>query len=202
MGLGPSFLRMKDEREIKGPVTDIGHLNRLREGHEDAWATLYDLYRDRIIQQVLRMGGTPDIADEVVQAVFTQLIQSIQTFERRRDGSFRKWLSTSVYRRYLDIVKAHRRGVSIDECPPLPAPEQEPAAEGMWKEIWSEARNRLSPKQVQIIEGLLDGGTAEEIAKQIGITRNHVYQEKHKAIRYLQDIAEGLRKEGRRRNQS
>lgn len=145
------------------------------------------------------LGGSPDIADEVVQAVFTQLIESIQTFERRRKGSFRKWLSTCVYRRYLDIVKKHRGVVSIDECPPLLAPEQESAAEGMWDEIWSEARNRLSPKQVQIIEGLLDGGTSGEIAKQIGITRNHLYQEKNRAICRLQDIAEGLRKEGRRR---
>lgn len=52
----------------------------------------YERYRGLITQQVLGLGGSPPIADEVVEAVFTELSKGIQTFERTRHHAFRTWL--------------------------------------------------------------------------------------------------------------
>lgn len=100
----------------------------------------------------------------------------------------------------MDTLRTHRGGIDIEECPPIPAPETDPAAEGLWSEIWSGTHERLSPKEVQVIEGLLIDKTTEEMARELGLTRNPVYQEKHRAFQKPRDTAERLRGEAHRRN--
>lgn len=175
-------------------------MKRHREGDEDAWSALYQRYADHVLGIARREGLSAQPAEDVVHVVFAELIEGVRKFKRGRDGDFRAWLSRRLRGRIRDFTHgAQGRFPNVLACrkDAAPAsPESDALCGGLWDEVWREARPRLSAVQVQVLEGLLEGKTPEQLADEVGITRNHLYQEKHRALRRLRDIAEGLRQAG------
>ena len=175
-------------------------MKRHREGDEDAWSALYQRYADHVLGIARREGLSAQPAEDVVHVVFAELIEGVRKFKRGRDGDFRAWLSRRLQGRIRDVTHgAQGRFPNVLACRKDAAPassESDALCGGLWDEVWREARPRLSAVQVQVLEGLLEGKTPEQLADEVGITRNHLYQEKHRALRRLRDIAKGLRQAG------
>jgi RNA polymerase sigma-70 factor (ECF subfamily) len=82
--------------------TSASLLERLRTSPDEAaWRRLDDLYRPLIRRWLLRDPSLRHEADDLVQEVMVALIRELPRFQRRRNGSFRRWLRT---------ITAHRLG--------------------------------------------------------------------------------------------
>ncbi len=63
-------------------IHDDAHLlRRTREGDERAFSLLYDRYQGCIYRFALRLSGSEDLAEDVVQEVFLALIRGRQAFD-------------------------------------------------------------------------------------------------------------------------
>lgn len=171
-----------------------------REGDEKTWLDLYHRYADQVREIARHEGMAAGPAGDVVQVVFTEIVEGVRKFKRGRDGDFRTWLSKRVRGRFRDFAQGTRTSPpAVLACNPLTVPGADATDDlcaGLWNEVWREARPRLSAIQVQVMEGLLEGKTPEQLAEEAGITRNHLYQEKHRAMKRLREIAEALRHAG------
>lgn len=84
--------------------TSASRLGRLVDGDADEWQQLPILYAQFIRGQLSRMLSNPADVEEVEQEVLAVLVARIKTFERQRDGSFRKFLRTISYHKALELL--------------------------------------------------------------------------------------------------
>jgi RNA polymerase sigma-70 factor (ECF subfamily) len=90
-------------------VVDDGILAaRLVAGDDDAIGELFDRYAPFVRGVALRVSGSPGMADDVVQEVFTALWAHPERFEPTR-GSMRAYLGVQAYRRAIDAVRRETR---------------------------------------------------------------------------------------------
>ncbi len=76
-------------------TTSLTLLDRLRApGDSVAWDRFVRLYSAGLYSWVRGHGFRHDDAADLVQDVFTTLVQKVQNFEHTRGGSFRAWLWT------------------------------------------------------------------------------------------------------------
>lgn len=86
-----------------------GHdvIDACRRGEADAFAALFDLYRDRVYSIALRFSGDPSVALDITQETFLKLLSKIGEF--RGEASFESWLYRLVVNGCLDHRRAGRR---------------------------------------------------------------------------------------------
>jgi len=88
----------------------------LRRGCKDAWASLYDLYAERVWRAAAHLlGGNSQETADLVQEVFMAAAESASRFDPKR-GSLWNWLSGIVrnkvalrFRRHTSRISAARR---------------------------------------------------------------------------------------------
>src|SRR5262249_34527753 len=61
--------------------SDEDLLRSARNGSRSAWAELYERHQGRIYRFALQMGGSPSLADEVVQETFLDLLRGGLRFD-------------------------------------------------------------------------------------------------------------------------
>jgi RNA polymerase sigma-70 factor (ECF subfamily) len=176
--------------------TNTAWLEDLRGRQEEAWRDLYQRYTGYVTGYVLKHGGSPQVAEEIVQQVFVELVEAILKFEHRGPGTFRHWLKQRVKWRLADHIKRARHGadVPIDDHEPE-APEEDTFPQEMQEQVRLMARRKLGPRDSQIIEGLLNGRSPAEIAAELGMRRNHFDQRKHLSVKALRGHFHATRRE-------
>src|SRR5437764_5198815 len=99
-------------------TTSISLLERLRQpGEAEAWQRFVDLYTPLLYYWACRLGLQEQDAADLVQEVFTLLVQKLPDFIYNRQKSFRSWLRTVL----LNKWRAYRRGKGF----PVQAAEEE-----------------------------------------------------------------------------
>ncbi len=73
-----------------------------------AWQRFYDQYAGFVFTLARRSGLQHTDAEDVVQTVMLEMIESIRTFDRRR-GRFRSWLATCARHRIIDLLRIKYR---------------------------------------------------------------------------------------------
>ncbi len=69
---------------MQGTIASLNEhalLRRVQSGEAAAFEQLYDRHQARVYRYVLRMSGSPEIADDVVQEVFLALIRGARGFD-------------------------------------------------------------------------------------------------------------------------
>src|SRR5436190_11776880 len=113
-------------------TTSVSLLQRLHQpDSQAAWERFVDLYTPLIFFWAIRAGLPAQDAGDLVQDVFTTLLQKLPEFDYQREKSFRGWLRTITLNRWRDVrrrqaVRAHVGPEALDN---LPAPA---AAEALW----------------------------------------------------------------------
>ena len=69
---------------------------------DEAWGRLVELYTPLLFHWSLRTGLNETESEDLVQEIFGVLLTKLQSFERQRDGSFRKWLQVVTVRKCLE----------------------------------------------------------------------------------------------------
>lgn len=87
--------------------TDEALLERMREGDEDAFSSLYSRWQRAIYRFALQMSGSPAIAEDVTQETFLALIRDSSGYRASR-GSFGSYLYGIARHMLLRVIEREK----------------------------------------------------------------------------------------------
>lgn len=180
--------------------TSSSLLKRLRQpaAHE-AWSRFVDLYTPLLFFWARRMALQHQDAADLVQEVFTVLVQKLPEFDYDRDKSFRSWLRTVTMNKWRE--KCRRKDpVQHGSLGDLPGPA---LGDDLWE---TEYQQQVLRRALEIMqtdfqpstwkacwELVVAGRPAGEVAAEMGLSENAVYLAKARVLHRLrQELAELL----------
>jgi RNA polymerase sigma-70 factor (ECF subfamily) len=178
-------------------------LERLRQPHERAaWERFVQLYTPLLGRCVQQLGIQDSDAHDLVQDVFTTLLEKLPEFRYEQGGSFRGWLFSVVRNRWRENRRRRVPAPMDAQAGPLaelPSPEES----GIFGE--TEYRRELVRRALEIIacdfepatwqawrEFVVAGRPAAEVAQMLGVSQHAVYLAKSRVLRRLRQELEGL----------
>lgn len=168
-------------------LDDARLVGLVQNGHQDAFAVLYDRYFDRIYDFLARMLRNRTEAEDVAQDTFIRAINSIDRLESGH--KFKSWLFTIARNTALNRIEREKRNrplvfadddgedVELDliDADRFGSPHEAAQAQATAALVW-EAAAGLSPKQYSLLDmHLRQGLDAAEIADVLGVTANNGY---------------------------
>ena len=184
-------------------TTPVSLLEQLRRpGDQAPWIRFVRLYYPLIYHWVRRAGAGPEDAADLVQDVLTVLIRKMPEFEYDSSKTFRGWLRTVTLNAWR---RQRRRTPRLPiEAIDLAEVDGEDDPPGRWFEE-DEYRRSLAFRALQVMktdfqpatwracwENVVEGRTATEVARELGITVNAVYLAKARVLRRLHQELDGL----------
>jgi RNA polymerase sigma-70 factor (ECF subfamily) len=188
--------------ETSSPPTSLTLLERLRQRTPpDAWTRFVDLYTPLLLAWARRQGLQEADAADLVQEVFIKLMDELPRYVRGEGQSFRGWL----YRVTANQCRDFRRRVATRALPgadglsgvgaEAPVPD--------FEEV--EYRRALVNRGLELIRGefndrtwtafsqlMVEGRSAAEVARALGITENAVYLARHRVLTRLRREIDGF----------
>jgi RNA polymerase sigma-70 factor, ECF subfamily len=178
--------------------TSLSLLDQIRNPNNgEPWRRLVRLYTPLLDCWARRVGLSPDDADDRVQEVLVVLVQKLPSFEYDRNGRFRGWLWTV----FINCCRRHRRRPDLLRGAAPLADDLDVADE---IEDWAEEeyRRNLTAQALRLMrtefpettwqafwEYVGNGRSPEKVARELGISRDAVYQAKVRVLRRLrQDL--------------
>jgi RNA polymerase sigma-70 factor (ECF subfamily) len=168
---------------------------------QKAWEDFVELYTPLLVASARRLGLSREDALEVVHDVFLQLVEKLPHFHCDRNRRFRGWLWTLVRNR---VVDRQRRPDGADGAVSLVtdmAASEDPLAE--WAE--NEYRQHVVGRALHLMrlefkettwkacwETVVEGRKPSEVAQELGVSVDSVYQAKTRVLRRLRGELEGL----------
>lgn len=164
-------------------------------GNADAFASLYDLYIDRVYRFVFFRVGDEHTAEDLSAQVFMKAWENLERYEAR-GLPFGAWLFRIARNLVIDHYRARRDTASLDDVPP-----QQLA--GRAEELDEAVANRLEASRLQqalaaltddqrtvLVLKFIEGYSTEEIAEQLGKQQGAVRALQMRGLRALADIIE------------
>jgi RNA polymerase sigma-70 factor (ECF subfamily) len=184
-------------------VTPASLLQRLRDPREQtAWNRFVHLYTPLLFRWARQAGLQPQDAEDLVQDIFTTLVQRLPGFRYDEHKSFRAWLRTVALNRCRDRHRARvpaphdpQAGVLAGQAGPDPA------------ELLAEAeyRGEVARRAVELMrtdfqpatwkacwETIVEGRAAAEVAAELGLTVSAVYSANCRVLGRLRQELAGL----------
>ena len=173
---------------------------------QSAWRRFVDLYTPLLFHWSRRAGLEESDAADLVQDVFSLLLERIDQFvqldENSQPGKFRAWLRTVTLNRWRD--KLRRRSEKALE--PNDARWEEISAPDDADRLWQEEHDRyLVQRALEIMraefseaqfkacwETTIAGRPAAEVAAELGITVGALYVAKSRVLMRLREELAGL----------
>ena len=184
-------------------TTSVSLLRRIQRLDDDqAWDRFVRLYTPLIFYLARVAGASTEDAVELVQEVFSLLVQKIPQFEYDSQQSFRAWLRTVTLNRCRDWLRRSARSAHAESgsgpAAPLDVDPAELMAEGEYHRYV--ARRALELMQTEFQPAtwracwmqVVEGRSAAEIAGELGITVNAAYLAKSRVLRRLREELAGL----------
>jgi RNA polymerase sigma-70 factor (ECF subfamily) len=148
---------------------DPSLLALVRNGDEQAMASLFDRYSKVVYSVALRVLRDPASAEDVLQEIFMQVWRNPDSFTAAR-GSLGGWLAVVARNRSIDALRRKRPTDSVDDV--VLASPYNLAAEAERKSLIERARGvigTLPSEQRKTLEmAFFDGLTHSEIAEMTG----------------------------------
>jgi RNA polymerase sigma-70 factor (ECF subfamily) len=183
--------------------TPASLLERLRQpAAEGAWARFVELYTPLLYFWACRMRLQAADAADLVQDVFTSLLEKLPQFRYDQHKSFRAWLRAVAVNKWRD--NRRRRDAQLAHAADAPVPEVAVAAEA--EALWeAEYHQHLVGRAVELmqaefpphvwracLEFVVSGRPAAEVAANLGISIDMVYAAKSRVLRRLRQELDGL----------
>ncbi len=184
-------------------TTPISLLKRLKQPDEpDAWDHFVKLYTPLLYYWARRLRLQEGDAADLVQDVFTLLVQKLPRFNYDQDRSFRNWLRTVMHNKWREQARRREpiaRGGQEQPLAELPAPDE---ADSLGE---TEYRERLVCQALHLMqtefspstwkacwEHVVMGRPAAEVAAELGIRVGSVYVAKSRVLSRLRIELQGL----------
>jgi RNA polymerase sigma-70 factor (ECF subfamily) len=184
-------------------TTNTSLLNRLKVPVDQAaWSRFVDLYTPLIYSWARQTGLQQSDAADLVQEVFTLLVEKMPDFAYDRHKSFRAWLRTVTLNKWRD--RCRRRAARPAEVTgQLPLEAAAAPAESSFGEV--EYRQHLVARALELMQAefqpttwkacwefVVVGRPAAEVARRLGISENAVHLAKGRVLRRLRQELLGL----------
>lgn len=193
--------------ELSTHATLLARLTK--DGDPHAWRDFASRYADLIRGFARRQGVQPADCDDVLQDVLLALTKAMPGFEYDpARGKFRSYLKTvtirAVFRKSCQNSGAAQLG-SLDEQ--VSSASQDGRVEELWEAEWRQYHLRQAMRTVETEFNRKDldafqayvaqGREARQVADDLGMTVDQVYQAKSRILRRLEQLIEGqVRDEG------
>jgi RNA polymerase sigma-70 factor (ECF subfamily) len=177
-------------------------LERLRRPDDQAaWERFVNLYTPLLYHWARRTGLQSSDAADLVQEVFTVLVQKMPAFVYDPDRSFRAWLRTVTLNKWRER-RRRRPQQTLAENHPALADLAHPEDPGGLDE--TEYREHLTRRALQLMQAefppttwkaaweVLSGRPAAEVAAELGVGVAGVYTAKSRVLRRLRQEFVGL----------
>jgi RNA polymerase sigma-70 factor (ECF subfamily) len=184
-------------------TTSASLLERLRDPREqDAWTRFVRLYTPMIYSWACRTGLPAQDACDLVQDVFTLLVQKLPEFVYDRQRSFRGWLHKVTLNKRLERVR-RRAGPFATASDSALAALADQESDETFSEV--EYRHHVVGRALQIMqmdfepatwkacwEYVVAGRSATDVAEELGVTVDVVYAAKSRVLRRLRQELDQL----------
>jgi RNA polymerase sigma-70 factor (ECF subfamily) len=181
--------------------TPVSLLERLRQPDEgEAWGRFVALYTPLLYSWARRVGLQESDAADLVQEVFTVLVQKLPDFAYDQHRSFRAWLKTLTLNKWRE---GRRRAGARREQPQGLA---EPAAPDQLEAFWeTEYHQHLAAHALRIMQADFEPQTwqacwelvvndrpAAQVARELGLSVGTIYAAKCRVLARLRQELVGL----------
>jgi RNA polymerase sigma-70 factor, ECF subfamily len=172
---GVMVSRVKRGESTTVSADDQALIARLVAHDADALGLLYDRYGRLAYAIALRITGSRDVAEEVVQDAFYNVWRDAASF-RPQTGSVTSWISAITRHRAIDATRskrfqAGRREEAMDMGLPVgdaDSPERQTDERLLRQEVLAALRELPAPQRQAIELAYYGGMTRSEIAEQLG----------------------------------
>ena len=169
----PETPKSTDLQPDPAQTADINLLHAIARRDEAALASLYDRYRLILFGLLVRILGSREEAEDVLQEVLIQVWRQAADFDERRGKPF-TWLVTLARSRAIDRLRqlSARERLAVASAQDAPA-EASDAVQDAYrseqKEIVAAALRQLPEEQRQtLVLAYFEGLTQSEIAERLG----------------------------------
>jgi RNA polymerase sigma-70 factor (ECF subfamily) len=176
-------------------------LERLRLTPERAaWEKFVELYTPILFAWTRRLGLPPHESADLVQDIFTVLVEKLPHFEYDPSRSFRAWLKTVLLNRWRNHLRSRAGGQprGLDGVGDVPGPEEAGFEEAEYRSHLAGRALALMQAEFQpptwraCWEVVVEGRPAAEVAAELGLSVNAVYLAKGRVLRRLREELDGL----------
>jgi len=161
------------------PIIDERVIAACQQGDRDAFALLFESYKDKVFSiAVYSFGGDQTAASDVSQQIFLKLMTTISQF--RGDSAFTTWLYRMVVNTCIDEQRKRRRFLPFGESIPMSKLEGRRGPEKQYAkrevaDCVQAAINELKPKfRMPILLKYVEGLSYEEIAEVLSCSKGTV----------------------------
>jgi RNA polymerase sigma-70 factor (ECF subfamily) len=195
--------------EVSRP-DDVDLVRRAREGDEAAFTELMERHQERVYRHALRLLGSPQDAEEVLQDTFLQVFRNLGKFEER--SRFSTWIYRIATNEALMRLRraSRRREVHLEETTPGELERASDAvrefarsaldqvADHEVREILNRALAEL-PAEYRVVFVLrdVDEFSNAEVAEILGLSVPAVKSRLHRSRLWLRDRLAGVLRERR-----
>jgi RNA polymerase sigma-70 factor (ECF subfamily) len=175
-------------------------LARLAEGVDPrAWREFHDRYSELIRNFARRTGQQPADCDDIVQEVLLILARTMPRFEYDpARGRFRGYLKTITVRAIFRRLRQTRRVRALEDDGAVPADPSTAEIGASWEIEWRRHHVRRAMRRLEsefndsdrlaFAEYALSDRPAGDVASELGMTVNQVYQAKSRILRRLSEV--------------
>ena len=164
---------------------------RSRENRE-LFGVLYDRYVDRIYGYCYRRLQSHAAAEDATSQTFLKALTAIRSY-REDATSFRAWLFRIAHNVIVDMWRAHRPMLGLDNAFDVAASGTSPEDQALESESSRELYalvSQLPEEQIEIVHLRLAGMTDREIADVLGKSHGAIRIAQHRAIKRLKELAQ------------
>lgn len=189
--------------------TSVSFLDSLRnDPSEQQWQMLTDLYSPLIRGWLIRSGAVSSDLDDLTQDVLIVVVRRFPEFRREpQAGAFRSWLRTITVNCLRDHWKRRKRQpVALGGTDFAAVIEQLSDPQSALSQLWdnehnacvsayllNQIRSNTSESTWRAFQRFaLDGLSADEVARELGVSANSVFIAKSRVMASLRKLGKGL----------
>lgn len=169
-------------------------ITQVLQGRTAAFAELIDRYKDRVFALALRLSGSREDAEEIVQDVFLKVYSSLGSFQG--SSKFSTWLYRIAYNTTVSKLRSvgkHQNEVGVESYDIVETKDLvgvlEPLKREEQKYFLAKALKGLKPEESTIVELFyLEEMKIDEIVEIVGESNTNVKVKLHRARKKLHDL--------------
>jgi RNA polymerase sigma-70 factor (ECF subfamily) len=185
------------------PQTDAAAVALARDGDSEAFRALVERHSRAVYRLALRMTGTAQDAEDVVQETFLKAFRQLSRFESR--ANFSTWLHRIAVNCSIDLIRARPHRESAHDATDLdqfgadgggdtgqPSPERLMLSTEVQDRV-NGAMSALSPmERAAFVLRHFEGRSIEEISHSLGLKANATKHSIFRAVRKMRAALESL----------
>jgi RNA polymerase sigma-70 factor (ECF subfamily) len=162
-------------------------VRQAQNGDSDCAGQLFDLLADRVFRYFAHRTPTREVAEDLTQVVFLEMIQALPRYKEQVNAKFTTWLFQIAHFRLIDYYRRQRVEPGLDEVaePAVEARESDPIVHDRLQA----ALGKLPEQYATVLHLRFQQDlSAAEAAQIMGTTAMNVRVLQHRALKALRKI--------------